>query len=629
MSTTLPARPNKPWLKTWLDFWFAPGDPTTLGFLRLVTGFIVLYVHLAYCFDFHSFFGPHAWWGLNEANRERREAPTPVPTFWDDKSGGWDETPKSAFLPEYPHRLAAFLKFLRGLPADDKAQFAQSLKFLTRIKDAVENSGNPMYGLEGFGYVAGLSGDPNTRAKELQNMVKGDTKFVTSTGQIVRVPVLLTSLPEDSPTSPQRREVAAEIEAFFRVLPADADERKYVIAHFVEADAGRLKNLVRFIKELGDLTPEQRQELIEYMEYWNFEKKQALRVGQPTFSVWFHMTDPTIMAVAHGVVLVVMFCFAVGFCTRVTSALTWVAAVGYIHRNQYVLFGMDTMMNILLIYLMIGNSGAALSVDRLIARYRAGKLGLGRSGTLDDRTRAYLETPPKSVSAGFALKLLNVHFCFIYMAAGLSKLKGNAWWNTTAYWDTLVNPEFTLIHYSLYESFVRNMVGQRPFYALASALGVGFTFVAEIGLPFLIWTRLRPFVMIMGFMLHAGVAIFMGLWIFSLLMMMMLLGYMPGWCVRERIFGAKPAATPFTVTFSKADPVQVRAAARIAALDFDAQATFAEGSEYRVVVDGKPFAGTDAAKAAAGRMAWASPVRVALLVPGLSGVVAGMLAPQK
>lgn len=628
MSTTLPAK-DKSIARKWFDFWFAPGDPTTLGFIRLVTGFIVLYVHLAYCFDFHAFFGPQAWWGLEEANRERREAPTPVPTFWDPKSGGWDETPKSAFLPEYPHRLAAFLKFLRALPADDKDQFARSQKFLNRIKDAVENTGNPMYGLEGFGYVAGLSGDSNARAKELQNMVKGDTKLISPTGQIVRVPTMMTSLPEDSPTNPDRRQIADEIEAFFRILPTDIDERKYVIAHFVEADSGRLKNLVRFIKELGDLNKQEREELISYMEYWNFEKKQALRIGQPTFSMWFHMTDPTSMAITHGVIIVVMFLFAIGFCTRVTSVLTWIAAVGYIHRNQYVLFGMDTMMNILLIYLMLGNSGAALSVDRLIARYRAGKLSLGKSGTIDERTRAYLESPPKSVSAAFALKLLNVHFCFIYMAAGLSKLKGSAWWNTNAYWDTLVNPEFTLIHYPMYESFVRNMVGHRPFYALASAMGVGFTFVAEIGLPFLIWTRLRPIVMIAGFMLHAGVAIFMGLWIFSLLMMMMVMGYMPGWCIRERIFGAKPSATPFTVMFSKSDPAQVRAAARIAALDFDAQATFAEGKDYRVVVDGKQFAGTDAAKAAAGRMGWASPVRIALRIPGLSGVVSGLLAPQK
>ena len=48
-----------------------------------------------------------------------------------------------------------------------------------------------------------------------------------------------------------------------------------------------------------------------------------------------------------------------------TSILTWIAAVWYIHRSQQILFGMDTMMNILIFYLMIGNCGATLSVDRL------------------------------------------------------------------------------------------------------------------------------------------------------------------------------------------------------------------------------------------------------------------------
>ena len=71
------------------------------------------------------------------------------------------------------------------------------------------------------------------------------------------------------------------------------------------------------------------------------------------------------MALIHTGVLIAIFLFTIGLFTRVTSVLVWVATVGYIHRTQQVLFGMDTMMNILLVYLMIGN-WAALSVDRLI-----------------------------------------------------------------------------------------------------------------------------------------------------------------------------------------------------------------------------------------------------------------------
>src|SRR5207253_4561916 len=122
----------------------------------------------------------------------------------------------------------------------------------------------------------------------------------------------------------------------------------------------------------------------------------AYRQGMPIFSVWFHMTDPTEMAVMHAPILVVMFLFTIGCFTRVTSLLSWIATLSYIHRSQQVLFGQDAMMNILVIYLMVGHSGAALSVDRLIARYRAVRACLRRSGAIDPATRAFLNVPPPS-----------------------------------------------------------------------------------------------------------------------------------------------------------------------------------------------------------------------------------------
>ena len=75
--------------------------------------------------------------------------------------------------------------------------------------------------------------------------------------------------------------------------------------------------------------------------------------------------------------------FTLGLFTRVTSVLTWLAAASFLHRDPQVLFGQDTMMNILLVYLMIANGGAALSLDRVIARYRAARASIARSGGID------------------------------------------------------------------------------------------------------------------------------------------------------------------------------------------------------------------------------------------------------
>jgi hypothetical protein len=117
--------------------------------------------------------------------------------------------------------------------------------------------------------------------------------------------------------------------------------------------------------------------------------------------------------------LTAMFLFTIGFATRLTSVLTWVGVLSYIHRMPIFLYGVDSIMNVLVIYLMIGPSGATFSVDRLLEKWWAKKKGK--------------PVPPvrPMVSANFALRLMQIQFCIIYMASGTSKLQGAAWWNGT------------------------------------------------------------------------------------------------------------------------------------------------------------------------------------------------------
>ena len=73
MSTTPTAAAPRPWWRGWADFWFRPTDPTTIGFIRIATGLLVLYVYLAYSFDLQAFFGKHGWYALALVDKERRE----------------------------------------------------------------------------------------------------------------------------------------------------------------------------------------------------------------------------------------------------------------------------------------------------------------------------------------------------------------------------------------------------------------------------------------------------------------------------------------------------------------------------------------------------------------------------
>jgi hypothetical protein len=259
------------------------------------------------------------------------------------------------------------------------------------------------------------------------------------------------------------------------------------------------------------------------------DPRLTLAQGNRSWSVWYHVTDPTWMSVVHLGVLIVMALFTVGFCTRLTAALTWLAALSYIHRGATTLFGMDAMMAILLLYLMIGPSGAALSVDRLLARRRA-----RRAGQADGPA----SRPRPLVSANVVLRLMQVHFCIIYLAAGLSKLLGGSWWNGTALWWTLANYEFTPLRFPLYADGLSWLCRHRWLWELVMTGGVVYTLALEIGFPFLVWNPRRRGLLVVGaVLLHTGIALTMGLVGFGLLMLALVLSFVPAEAIYEVLDG--------------------------------------------------------------------------------------------
>src|SRR6478672_5387889 len=67
----------------WVRFWFTPADPTPLCLMRIVAGLLTLYVHIAYTFDLQALMGQDGWYGISQADRERREFPIFVlPSVW-------------------------------------------------------------------------------------------------------------------------------------------------------------------------------------------------------------------------------------------------------------------------------------------------------------------------------------------------------------------------------------------------------------------------------------------------------------------------------------------------------------------------------------------------------------------
>src|SRR5262245_30508174 len=268
--------------------------------------------------------------------------------------------------------------------------------------------------------------------------------------------------------------------------------------------------------------PAEQARIVQYAQKWGVDPHRVVDQGNYGWSIWYHVTGPRWMYVVHAAFLVIFVLFTIGYQTRITSVLAWLAAMCYVQRSPTTLFGQDAMMMLLLLYLMIGPSGAALSVDRWLARRR------GQTAV------------EPSVSANLALRLMQVNFCIIYLTAGLSKLLGGTWWSGTAVWWTLANYEFAPLGMPLYAEALRWLAHHRLAWELVMTGGVLYTLVLEISFPYLVWKRELRWLMVAGsVLLHLTIGLFMGLVTFGLLMMALVLSFVPAEAVQRLL--ARPS----------------------------------------------------------------------------------------
>lgn len=210
-------------------------------------------------------------------------------------------------------------------------------------------------------------------------------------------------------------------------------------------------------------------------------------------SVWFYVGSPLAVGLIYVAFLASIVCFTLGWFTRAANVAVWVGHLSFIHRAFVGWSGMDTVLAMLTFYLLFAPSGAAFSLDHR-------------------RTRTAI--PQKCWAANVVLRLIQIHMCAIYLCAGLSKLRGNRWWDGTAVWLTMSLHEFALFDFT-WLGYLGDDVC-----LLLSNVGVLLTLGLEIGFAFLIWNpRARPALLGLAVLLHAGIGFFMGMGAFGAAML--------------------------------------------------------------------------------------------------------------
>jgi hypothetical protein len=247
-----------------------------------------------------------------------------------------------------------------------------------------------------------------------------------------------------------------------------------------------------------------------------------------TFSFWFYVHHPAWMWIVQAGFLASIVALTVGFWSRTASVLVWLGNVSFLHRAYMTSFGLDAITSMLTLYLMLGPTGSALSLDRCLARARRQRDARRRESGAPRGT----DDPEPSVAANVVLRLIQVHMSIVYLCAGAAKLQGSAWWDGTAVY-------LTLMAYELAPTDMRWIAARDWLWQAVGLAGNVFTLAFELSFAFLVWHRLwRPIVLSAALLMHLGITVSMGLGAFSAAMLTGCLAFVPPWVLRAVITAA-------------------------------------------------------------------------------------------
>jgi predicted DCC family thiol-disulfide oxidoreductase YuxK len=214
-------------------------------------------------------------------------------------------------------------------------------------------------------------------------------------------------------------------------------------------------------------------------------------------SAFYYFTQPWQFYVFHAVFLFCTTAFTVGWRTNWVKWVVLAGHVSFLHRNPAIYYGVDNILASLVFILCIVPVGRALSLDRVRTVRRAKQVNLTATPEL-----------PVSPFSFAARRLVQIQMAVFFLFAGIEKLRGETWWNGDALWIAITNHEFSNVRPEFFaeQYWIVNLLTY-------------FTLAIELSYPFLIWgRRTRSYFLIGGVALHVGIALLMGLYLFSFAM---------------------------------------------------------------------------------------------------------------
>ncbi|MFI1154002.1 HTTM domain-containing protein [Streptomyces sp. NPDC020817] len=206
--------------------------------------------------------------------------------------------------------------------------------------------------------------------------------------------------------------------------------------------------------------------------------------------------------------LVTSALFMLGWRTRAMSVLFAVVVASFHARSIFMTDGGDNLILLMALYLVLTSCGRRWSLDA-----RRNRLLAARAGDVPEPVRSFsaqqlhdARTTLTTVVHNCAMLVIAAQVCFLYGSAGLYKVQGPTWGSGTA------------LHYALnLELFqpwpaLSHLVDEYP---MMIAIASYVTVLLQVAFPFVLFGRLKYPVLTVLLGMHIGIAVLLGLPLFS------------------------------------------------------------------------------------------------------------------
>lgn len=214
------------------------------------------------------------------------------------------------------------------------------------------------------------------------------------------------------------------------------------------------------------------------------------------------LENETVLWIVWGLLLLGGALLCLGLSCRLAAFGTWFLHLCAVKSGDLLGYGVDNFVTIGLFYLMLSPLPDKASLDWKMRKLRAQHSDL----------------------LGIFRRILQLHLSLAYFFGGLSKCLGRGWWDGSNIWRALIRPPFDVLPPELLVKWKY----------LFPALGIG-VWLIELGYPFFIWskrTRLVWFTCVL--LMHIGIGLFMGMYLFASIMIVLnLAAFGPGLIRRQ------------------------------------------------------------------------------------------------